>query len=76
MFMSYWFGCWFLPVVLIYLDFGAVKLGPPAATEAGAKNLEDSDGSAAQVDATGITDTSEGVPAKKAEEAVDEEITV
>jgi hypothetical protein len=30
MFVSYWFGCWFLPVLLIYLDFDMVKLGKPA----------------------------------------------
>jgi hypothetical protein len=28
MFVSYWYGCWFLPTVLIYLDFGIMKLGP------------------------------------------------
>lgn len=33
MFVSYWFGCWFLPTVLIYLDFDAVKLGPEASNE-------------------------------------------
>lgn len=32
MIMSYWFGCWFLPVLLIYVDFDFVKLGKPAIT--------------------------------------------
>ena len=27
MFVSYWYGCWFLPTVLIYLDFDFMKLG-------------------------------------------------
>lgn len=30
MFTSYFFGCWFLPTLLIYLDFDAVKLGKTA----------------------------------------------
>lgn len=30
MIMSYWFGCWFLPVLLVYVDFDFVKLGKPA----------------------------------------------
>lgn len=29
MFVSYWFGCWFLPVLLIYVDWDIVKLGKP-----------------------------------------------
>ena len=29
MFVSYWFGCWFLPVLLTYLDFDVLKLGKP-----------------------------------------------
>ena len=33
MFVSYWYGCWFLPTVLIYLDFDAVKLGPETGDE-------------------------------------------
>ena len=29
MFTSYWFGCWFLPVLLTYVDWDVVKLGKP-----------------------------------------------
>lgn len=43
MFVSYWFGCWFLPTLLVYLDFDAVKLGPETSDESGpgAKVLEE-----------------------------------
>jgi hypothetical protein len=34
MFVSYWYGCWFLPTVLTYLDFDVVKLGKPATVTA------------------------------------------
>jgi hypothetical protein len=34
MFVSYWYGCWFLPVLLSYLDFDMVKMGEPAPAEA------------------------------------------
>jgi len=34
MFVSYWFGCWFLPVFLCYLDFDIVKMGVPDAAHA------------------------------------------
>ena len=49
MFVSYWFGCWLLPTILIYLDFDIVKLGKPSAattTEAseGFQELEASPG--------------------------------
>lgn len=59
MFMAYWFGCWFLPVILIYLDFDTVKLGKPVGDHA--KNLEDSsEGSGIQeVDPTGNDDTTD-----------------
>lgn len=30
MFVAYWFGCWLLPVLLTYIDWDAVKLGPRA----------------------------------------------
>ena len=45
MFMSYWMGCWFLPVVLFYLDMDSVKMGIPAsdAVHGSAKALEDSE---------------------------------
>jgi hypothetical protein len=32
MFTTYFFGCWWLPVMLTLLDFDAVKLGKPAMT--------------------------------------------
>jgi predicted RND superfamily exporter protein len=34
MFVCYWYGCWFLPVLLSYLDFDMVKLGKPAPADA------------------------------------------
>ena len=30
MFTTYFYGCWWLPVMLTLLDFDAVKLGKPA----------------------------------------------
>jgi hypothetical protein len=42
MFVSYWYGCWFLPVLLSYLDFDMVKLGKP-------KELEDDGGNEAKL---------------------------
>jgi hypothetical protein len=32
MFASYWFGCWSLPALLIYIDWDVVKLGKPQTT--------------------------------------------
>lgn len=40
MFVSYWFGCWFLPTVLAYLDFDIMKLGPEMDDEVGAQEKE------------------------------------
>ena len=43
MFVAYWFGCWALPVVLIYLDWDMVKMGKPVAGgNQQVKDLEDS----------------------------------
>jgi hypothetical protein len=33
MLLSYWYGCWFLPVLLSYLDFDVVKMGQPGPVE-------------------------------------------
>ena len=33
MFVSYWYGCWFLPTLLVYIDFDFVKLGPEGSDE-------------------------------------------
>jgi predicted RND superfamily exporter protein len=41
MFVCYWYGCWFLPVLLSYMDFDMVKLGKPAPTDQPNKELKE-----------------------------------
>lgn len=41
MFVTYFYGCWFLPVVLTLLDFDFLKLGEPVAGKATADEADD-----------------------------------
>lgn len=41
MFLSYFFGCWWLPVFLSILDFDFVKFGDPAEDEANSSGKEE-----------------------------------
>eukprot|EP00977_Amphora_coffeiformis_P025777 scaffold22137_cov164-Amphora_coffeaeformis.AAC.3 len=43
MFVSYWYGCWFLPTVLAYLDFDFMKLGAEKDEEVVAQTKQLSD---------------------------------
>lgn len=40
MFVSYWYGCWFLPCALTYMDFDFMKLGPDTDNEIGAQTKQ------------------------------------
>lgn len=43
MFVTYFMGCWFVPVILCYLDFEMLRMGDPSAAEA-ENNDTDKDG--------------------------------
>jgi len=67
MFTSYYFGCWFLPSLLVYLDFDMVKLGKPAGTKSeylstsvANRIAKDVENSSDDVTGEGAADASEG----------------
>ena len=72
MFVSYWFGCWLLPVVLVYLDFDAVKLGKPVPEVLeSSKQLSDEDDVGVPMEQPADANPAAGVLATDAEDVIE-----